>query len=83
MIDPCFREANESGCVKYVNDVAEENWKRFTADKFTALQGHILKYPVEIDADGKVNSLHGFETFPDVGGKVLGAPTNLPDALTT
>ncbi|XP_042035647.1 phospholipase D delta-like isoform X2 [Salvia splendens] len=82
-IDPCFKDANELECVNYVNAIAQENWKRFTADMFTALQGHLLKYPVEIDADGKVNSLPGFESFPDVGGKVLGAPTNLPDALTT
>ncbi|KAH6821403.1 phospholipase D delta [Perilla frutescens var. hirtella] len=82
-IEPWFEDPDNEDCVKYVNEVAEENWKRFTADKFTSLQGHILKYPVEIDGDGKVNPMRGFETFPDVGGKVLGAPTNLPDALTT
>jgi len=27
--------------------------------------------------------LPGHETFPDVGGKVLGSPTTLPDVLTT
>ncbi|XP_042051343.1 phospholipase D delta-like [Salvia splendens] len=82
-IHPCFKEASERECVDYVNTVAEENWRRFTADKFMALQGHILKYPVRIDGDGNISSRPGFETFPDVGGKVLGAPTNLPDALTT
>jgi len=25
----------------------------------------------------------GFETFPVVGGKILGSPTTLPNALTT
>ncbi|KAL1542861.1 phospholipase D [Salvia divinorum] len=82
-IHPCFKEANEWECVDYVNTIAQENWRRFTADKFMALQGHILKYPVHIDGDGNISTLPGFETFPDVGGKVLGAPTNLPDALTT
>ncbi|KAI3464763.1 hypothetical protein Pfo_021426 [Paulownia fortunei] len=82
-IDNCFKDPESLDCVKYVNGVADHNWKRFTAEQFTPLQGHILKYPVEIDADGKVNPLPGHETFPDVGGKVLGAPTNLPDALTT
>jgi phospholipase D1/2 len=38
---------------------------------------------VQVDGDGKVSPLPGQETFPDVGGKVLGVRTNLPDALTT
>ncbi|KAL7163589.1 hypothetical protein ACSBR2_039668 [Camellia fascicularis] len=45
--------------------------------------GHLLKYPVKIDGNGKVSALPGQENFPDVGGKVLGARTTLPDALTT
>ncbi|KAL3845358.1 hypothetical protein ACJIZ3_002761 [Penstemon smallii] len=83
MIDNCFKDPENFDCVKKVNSIAEDNWRRYTTDEFTPLQGHILKYPVQIEADGKVNSLPEFETFPDVGGKVLGAPTNLPDALTT
>ncbi|KAJ6411952.1 hypothetical protein OIU84_005089 [Salix udensis] len=67
----------------WVPNIAEDNWKRFTAEDFTLLQGHLLKYPVEVDSNGKVSPLPGQETFPDVGGKVLGARTNLPDALTT
>ncbi|KAL8030751.1 hypothetical protein ABFX02_14G305800 [Erythranthe guttata] len=82
-IDDCFNNPDELECVKYVNSVAEDNWKRYTSEEFNLLQGHILKYPLEIDIDGKVNPLPGYETFPDVGGKIIGAPTNLPDALTT
>ncbi|KAL8059308.1 hypothetical protein ABFX02_03G077500 [Erythranthe guttata] len=82
-VDNRFKDPASLECVKSVNCVAENNWKRFTGEKFAPLQGHLLKYPVEIDGDGKVNALSGYETFPDVGGKVLGAPTNLPDALTT
>ncbi|KAL6511902.1 hypothetical protein OROGR_021499 [Orobanche gracilis] len=82
-IENCFKDPKSLDCVKYVNRLAQHNWNRYTAPRFIALQGHILKYPVEIDADGKVNPLPGHENFPDVGGKVLGAPTNLPDALTT
>ncbi|KAK4481377.1 hypothetical protein RD792_012265 [Penstemon davidsonii] len=82
-IDNCFKDPEGLDCLKKVNQIAEENWKRFTVEQLTPLQGHILKYPVKVDADGKVKSLPGHENFPDVGGKVLGAPTNLPDALTT
>lgn len=82
-IEKCFNDPNNLDCVKYVNSVAEDNWKRYTTEKFSPLQGHILKYPLKIDSDGKVNPLPGYETFPDVGGKVIGAPCSLPDALTT
>ncbi|KAL0323225.1 UNVERIFIED_CONTAM: Phospholipase D delta [Sesamum angustifolium] len=82
-IEGCFNEPEDLDCVRYVNNVAEENWMGYTAEEYTPLQGHILKYPVEVSAEGKVNSLPGYENFPDVGGKVLGAPTSLPDALTT
>ncbi|KAL0314510.1 UNVERIFIED_CONTAM: Phospholipase D delta [Sesamum angustifolium] len=78
-IDQRFKAPEGLDCVKYVNRVAADNWIRYIADNFTPLQGHILKYPLQVDANGKVKPLAGFETFPDVGGKVLGAP----DALTT
>ncbi|KAK6131330.1 hypothetical protein DH2020_034933 [Rehmannia glutinosa] len=82
-VENCFKDPESLDCVKYMNRVAVNNWNKYTAHVYIPLQGHLLKYPVEIDANGKVNSLPGHDTFPDVGGKVLGAPTNLPDALTT
>ncbi|PSS21415.1 Phospholipase D delta like [Actinidia chinensis var. chinensis] len=83
-VDKSFHEPETLECVKKVNRVAEDNWKRYTDSNFTLLHGHLLKYPVHVDADGKVGPLPGYETFPDVGGKVLGSysPT-IPDVLTT
>lgn len=83
LVDNLFKEPGSLDCVKSVNKIAEDNWKKFTAENFTLLQGHLLKYPVQVDGNGKVSPLPGQETFPDVGGKVLGVRTNLPDALTT
>ncbi|XP_062164855.1 phospholipase D delta-like [Alnus glutinosa] len=83
MLDDCFKEPENFVCVNSVNKVAEDNWRKYTAEEFTPLQGHLLKYPVQVDANGKVGPLPGQETFPDVGGKVLGYRTTLPDALTT
>ncbi|KAL0350269.1 UNVERIFIED_CONTAM: Phospholipase D delta [Sesamum radiatum] len=83
-VENCFKEPETLECVKRVNEVGEDNWKRYTSDDFTQLQGHLLKYPVAVDVDGNVNPLPGYENFPDVGGRVLGAhsPT-IPDVLTT
>lgn len=83
MINNSFKEPQTLDCVKNVNKMAEENWMRFTSDAYTPLQGHLLKYPIQVDVDGKVRPLPGHETFPDFGGKVLGTRCNLPDALTT
>lgn len=82
-IHDCFKEPESLECVETVNKIAEQNWKNFTADDFKPLQGHIMKYPIKVNADGRVSPLPGFESFPDVGGKVLGSRSTLPDALTT
>ncbi|KAL7163583.1 hypothetical protein ACSBR2_039654 [Camellia fascicularis] len=82
-LNKCLKEPESLVCVDSVNEIAEDNWKKFTREEFTPLQGHLLKYPVKIDGNGKVSALPGQENFPDVGGKVLGARTTLPDALTT
>ncbi|KAK7310995.1 hypothetical protein RJT34_08831 [Clitoria ternatea] len=78
-----FKEPESLDCVRSVNRVAEDNWRNYTADDFTPLQGHILKYPVNVDALGRVKPIPGYELFPDVGGKVLGSRSTLPDSLTT
>jgi phospholipase D1/2 len=83
-VDELFMEPDNLLCVKRVNHTAEENWKKFTDPNFKLLKGHLLKYPLKVDADGKVGPLPGSENFPDVGGKVLGAHSaTIPDALTT
>ncbi|KAJ7966917.1 Phospholipase D [Quillaja saponaria] len=83
LLDSCFKEPESMTCVKTVNKIAEDNWKKYTEDSFTPLQGHLLKYPLLVESNGKVWPLPGEETFPDVGGKVLGSRNTLPDALTT
>lgn len=82
-IQACFKNPESLECVRSVNSIAEENWRRYTSDDYSPLQGHLIKYPVIINASGKIKSIPGFESFPDVGGKVLGSRSNLPDALTT
>ncbi|EYU38374.1 hypothetical protein MIMGU_mgv1a0212842mg, partial [Erythranthe guttata] len=82
-IENCFKNPENLECVKYTNSIADNNWKRYIAEEYSSLQGHILKYPVKVEVDGKVNHLPGQKLFPDVGGLVLGNPTCLPDLITT
>lgn len=83
LLDDCFKEPESLTCVRIVNTIAEENWKRYAAEAYSKLQGHLLKYPIHVDINGKVSRLPGHETFPVLGGKVLGSRSTLPDALTT
>lgn len=79
-----FMQPESLECVRKVNNIAEDNWKIYTDPNFEELQGQLLKYPIQVDADGKVGNIPGHEEFPDVGGKVLGAPSAIrPDVLTT
>ncbi|CAJ1930550.1 unnamed protein product [Sphenostylis stenocarpa] len=84
MLDETFEEPESLECVHKVNEIAVNNWKLFLSEDFSLLQGHLLKYPVEVDSDGKIRSLPNCENFPDAGGKILGAhSTTIPDILTT
>ncbi|KAF6162416.1 hypothetical protein GIB67_009043 [Kingdonia uniflora] len=82
-IEDSFNEPHSIECVNRVNELAEGNWQLFVSDENKEMKGHLMKYPVKVDRSGKVEPLPGYDSFPDVGGKILGAPTNLPDALTT
>lgn len=70
-------------CVKMVQRLAAQNWKQYTAEEVTKMDGHLLPYPLKVEGCGKVVSLENFECFPDVGGKILGVSTSLPDRVTT
>ncbi|KAK4741706.1 hypothetical protein SAY87_025294 [Trapa incisa] len=83
-IEDFFDEPESLECVRNVNKIAENNWRNYADESFTHLQGHLLKYPMNVELDGTVGPLSGSECFPDAGGKVLGAhSTTLPDILTT
>ncbi|KAG8646094.1 phospholipase D delta isoform X2 [Manihot esculenta] len=78
-----FQEPETLECIKLVNTLAKDNWKTYVDEENKEMRGHLMQYPVQISRDGEVSALPDHETFPDVGGKILGSPTNLPDALTT
>lgn len=82
VIEDCFTQPESIDCVRRVKQMAEMNWKQFAADDVTEMRGHLLKYPVEVDRRGKVRPLPGFETFPDVGGNIVGSFLGIQENLT-
>ncbi|KAF8380354.1 hypothetical protein HHK36_027839 [Tetracentron sinense] len=77
-----FTQPESLECVRRVRSVGELNWKQFAADEVTEMRGHLLKYPVDVDRKGKVKPLPGCETFPDVGGNIVGTFFAIQENLT-
>lgn len=83
-IDETFTEPHTLECVRHVNRIARKNWSSYVSEEgHHQMRGNLMHYPVHVSRNGKVSSLEGYEYFPDVGGKILGAQNSLPDALTT
>ncbi|KAI9182079.1 hypothetical protein LWI28_021830 [Acer negundo] len=81
-IEDIFRAPESLECVRRVRKLGELNWKQFAAEDVTEMRGHLLKYPVEVDRKGKIRSLPGYETFPDVGGNIVGSFFAIQENLT-
>lgn len=82
-LDDIFAEPQSLECVRYVNNIARKNWGAYVSEEGNDIRGHLMQYPVQVSRDGKVSALPDCDSFPDVGGKILGSPNSLPDALTT
>ncbi|XP_061365758.1 phospholipase D delta-like [Gastrolobium bilobum] len=82
-LDDPFAEPHSLDCVRHVNMIARKNWDTYVSEEGKQMRGHLMQYPVHVSSDGKVSALDDYESFPDVGGKILGSPNSLPDALTT
>lgn len=82
-LEAIFDEPESLECVQRVNDMAERNWQQYIAPEVTDLRGHLIRYPLKIEDNGVITNLPGFNTFPDVGGKIMGTNIEtLPDDLT-
>ncbi|CAN8308308.1 unnamed protein product [Cochlearia groenlandica] len=77
-----FEEPENMECVRRVRQLSELNWSQYASEDVTEMTGHLLKYPVQVDRTGKVSSLPGCETFPDLGGKIIGSFLVMQENLT-
>ncbi|KAL9265117.1 Phospholipase D beta 1-like protein [Drosera capensis] len=69
-------------CVRRVRSRGEHNWSQYAAPEITDMRSHLLKYPLEVDPAGRVEPLHGCETFPDFDGKIMGSFVRIQENLT-
>lgn len=81
-LEESFKKPESIECVRRVRSLSEQNWRQYVADEVTEMKGHLLKYPIQVDKSGIVKTLPGCETFPDVGGNILGSFTAIQENLT-
>lgn len=82
VIEECFTQPETLDCVRRVRLMGEMNWKQYAADEVTEMRGHLMKYPVAVDKKGKVTTLPGHESFPDLGGNIVGSFLAIQENLT-
>ncbi|XP_027079766.1 phospholipase D beta 1 [Coffea arabica] len=81
-LERCFERPESLECVRRVRALGELNWSQYASEEVTDMRGHLLKYPVGVDAMGKVTPLRGCETFPDMGGNIVGTFVAIQENLT-
>lgn len=81
-LEDLFTQPESLDCVRRMRSLGEANWRQFAADEATEMRGHLLKYPVDVDRKGKVKPLPGSETFPDLGGNIVGTFLAIQENLT-
>jgi phospholipase D1/2 len=83
-MEDVFREPSSLACIRRLNEIAEENWKKFTGKEVQEMDSHLVPYPIVVEADGSVKPRQENNCFPDTKGKIVGTETSvLPEFLTT
>lgn len=81
-LEQCFENPQSLECVRRVRWMGQLNWQQFESNEISPMRGHLLKYPVHVDIMGKVRPLPGCETFPDMGGRIIGTFSGIQENLT-
>ena len=84
--EPVFRYPGTIECMARVKQLAQHNWEQYVGPEGSVTPGLLLTYPLGVLHNGFVESLPGFEEFPDFpsGSKVMGKKSAvLPQKLTT
>lgn len=59
----CFEQPESLECVRRVRALkSKRNWLQYAGQDVSEMKGHLLKYPVEVDRTGKVESLLAVQT---------------------
>jgi len=87
MLDKVFEHPERRECAEKVKDISDKYWELY-ADPVESLHrdlpGHLVRYPIRVTHDGRVENLDGHHRFPDTKADILGNKSDLlPPILTT
>lgn len=69
-------------CVRAMREIGKQNWDAYAGDVVVEMQSHLILYPYEVSASGKVAGVERF--FPDTKGPICGTPNDvIPNILTS
>ena len=84
-MDEAFRNPSSPECVKAVNKIADDNWKKYMGEETVDMESQLLPFPLEW-AGGKIQPRKGLVNgnFPDTKASVLGRKSGiLPEIFLT
>ncbi|KAK8948712.1 Phospholipase D alpha 1 [Platanthera zijinensis] len=83
--DDAFLRPESRECVLKVRENAERRWQLYLRPRLdNDLPGHLLSYPISVDAYGRITTPPELGLFPDTRAPVLGTRSDrLPAILTT
>lgn len=86
-----FRFPGTLDCTQRVKEMCSYNWKSYNFEEYGLPQdppppGHLLLYPIQVDAGGNISNLDKFTSFPDYPStaKIFGGKSGMiPEKITT
>ena len=83
--DPVLASPSTEECVERVKEITKGFQETYIADTMEEeCCVHMMEYPIQVNDDGTVEDLAGWETFPDQGGSVAGEKSGVfPGNITT
>ena len=83
--DPVLASPSAEECVERVKEITKGFQETYIADTMEEeCCVHMMEYPIQVNDDGTVEDLPGWETFPDQGGSVAGEKSGVfPGNITT
>ena len=81
---PVYNDPSSLASVHAFNNIAQTNWQRFSDEKVSAMDGHLMSYPLLVHSDGVVTTLASCPYFPDTTAPIMGKKSGMfPLSLTT
>lgn len=86
-----FRFPGTLDCTQRVKEMCSYNWQSYNYEAYGLPQdvpppGHLLLYPVQVDANGNISNIDRFTSFPDYPStaKIFGGKSGMiPEKITT